>query len=140
MAQPIEGRVAAILDEYHLIINVGAARGVTEGMRFVIFAQGAEVKDPVSGQPLGKWEFPKGFVRAQHVQEMMTVCVAEPPEGGATRAEDSTRVLSADMISMSMREQLQRESPAHKLNVNRAQVEGLPEIGPITVGDRVRSL
>jgi len=140
MAQPIEGRVAAILDEYHLIINVGSAQGVTEGMRFVIFAQGAEVKDPGTGQPMGRWEFPKGTVKARHVQEKMTVCVSEPPEGGPRPAQDMTRVLSADMISVSMREQLQRESQAQKLNVNRSQMEGLPEIGPISVGDRVRSL
>ena len=140
MTAAIEGRVAGILDEYHLIINVGAAQGVKEGMRFVIFAQGADVKDPDTGQPLGKWEFPKGTVKAKHVQDKMTVCISEPPEGGAKPAGDTTRVLSADMISMSMREQFQRESQAQKMNVNRAQVEGLPEIGPISVGDRVRSL
>ena len=140
MAQPIEGRVAGILDECHLIINVGSAQGVTEGMRFVIFAQGADVKDPETGHPLGKWEFPKGTVKAGHVQEKMTVCVAEPPEGGAKPVEGASRVLSADMISVSMREILMRESQAQKLNVNRSQMEGLPEIGPISVGDRVRSL
>lgn len=140
MTQPIEGRVAAILDEYHLIINVGRAQGVKEGMRFVIYAQGAEVKDPETGQPLGKWEFPKGTVKAKHVQEKMTVCTSEPPEQSSKPPEAMARVLSADMISVSMREQLLRESQPQKLNVNRSQMEGLPEIGPISVGDRVRSL
>jgi hypothetical protein len=140
MSQPIEGRVAAILDEYHLIINVGSAHGVKEGMRFVIYAQGADVKDPDTGQPLGKWEFPKGTVKAKHVQEKMTVCASEAAAPGEKPAETSTRVLSADMISVSMREQILQQTQAQKLDVNRAQMEGLPEIGPITVGDRVRSL
>ncbi len=138
--QPIEGRVAAILNEYNLIINVGAAHGVKEAMRFVIFATGADVKDPESGQPLGKWEFPKGIVRAKHVQEKMTICVSESPDAGTRPVDAMSRVLSADMISVSMRETLLREGTGDRLNVNPSQVEGLPEIGPISVGDKVRSL
>ena len=37
MTKIIEGKVAKILDEYSMVINVGRNDGVTEGMVFVIY-------------------------------------------------------------------------------------------------------
>lgn len=140
MAAPVEGKVAKILDDQTLILNVGSAAGVTQGMVFSVFAPVEEVKDPDTGRSLGAWEAVKGYVQAAHPQEQLTVCrvyVARPRV--EARPEDrGTHVLSAEMVEVSM---LRGGSqPRARLNVDRAQLSGLPEVGPIKVGDRARSV
>jgi len=140
MAAPVEGQVAKILDEQTLILNVGSAQGVTQGMVFCVFAPVEEVKDPGTGESLGAWEAVKGHVQAAHPQERLTVCRAySPAQNRAVSAEErSAHVLSAEMVEVSM---LRGGSqPQSKLNVDRTQLSGMPEIGPIRVGDRARSV
>ena len=49
--EKIEGKVAKILDEYSIVINVGRNNGVVDGMVFAIFVQSdEEIKDPDSGE------------------------------------------------------------------------------------------
>ena len=139
MATPVEGKVAKILDDQTLILNVGSAQGVVQGMVFSIFAPVEEVKDPDSGETLGAWEAVKGYVQATHPQERLTVCRAY----AATRAastdpkERGTHTLSAELVEVSM---LQGGSVKTRLNVDRSQLSGMPEVGPIQVGDRARSV
>lgn len=138
MAKLIEGKVAQILSDKVLIINAGTAAGVRAGMRLVVLAQGEEVKDPTTGEALGRWEVPKGFLRVSHVQERMATCEAAPAPG--TRQEESGGgVLSAAMIEASMRPE-SWGGGSDALNVNRQQVTGLPRIAPISVGDVVREV
>ena len=131
MSALIEGRVAQILSESQIVITPGAAAGARVGMVFVVLAEGEPVKDPQTGETLGRLEIPKGYIRAMHVQEKMTTCAAFEPEPAAS-ADASTRVLSAAMIAVSMR------VTGARLNVNRGQVAGKPAVGPISVGDLVR--
>ena len=139
MNRLIEGKVAQILSDKYLVVNVGAAAGVKVGMRFVVLARGEEVKDPATGEVLGQWEVPKGFLRATHVQERLSTCEGSSPFPGENAAEDSsTGVLSAAMITASMRPETWRGGM--RLDVNRAQVAGMPFVGPISVGDTVREL
>ena len=134
MADVIEGKVAKILDEFTLIINVGSAQGVSAGMRFIIYATGDEIVDPDSGESLGKWEVVKGLLVASHVQEKLSICAAAPAKK-AQESDPSTHTLSAAMIADHM-----RQKPENKLNVNKGQIEGVPKVGPISVGDPVRSV
>ena len=69
MSTSIEGKVAAIIDDTTLVLNVGSEQGVQEGMAFAIFALHGEIADPDSGQPLGRWEAVKARVVATHVQD-----------------------------------------------------------------------
>ncbi len=140
MAQLIEGKVAQILSENCIIINVGAQAGVKVGMAFAVLARGEEVKDPESGEALGRWEVPKGHIRVTHVQERLATCEGFMP-GHTTQAEDpSTQVLSAAMITHSMRPETWRGGAGARLNVNRAELSGMPAFGPISVGDPVCEL
>lgn len=133
----IEGRIAQILNESVVVINVGIDAGCEPGMLFVILDEGDEVKDPQTGEPLGRWEMPKGHIRAVHVQDKLSVCQAVPPEEEKeSEADPSTRTLSASMIAVSMR----RGEEQPRLNVRRADVTGMPEIPPVRVGDKVRAL
>lgn len=139
MAAQILGKVAKILDEYNVIINVGREQGVVQGMRFVVFIEGDEVSDPDTRESLGKWEVVKGQIVATHVQDRISVCSAPPPaKDKDVRVDPSTRTLSAAMVQDHMRGEFGGRK-AEKLNVNRTQMSGMPELRPISVGDRVRS-
>jgi len=140
MKKLIEGKVARILSDSVVVLNVGTAAGVTVGMAFVVLAQGEEVTDPESGEALGRWEVPKGYVRATHAQERLTTCEGFLPGRKGTDKEDpSTNVLSAALITHSMHPETWR-AKSTPLNVIRSEVSGMPVIGPISVGDTVREL
>lgn len=134
----IEGRIAKIVDEYTLVINVGSAQGVKPGMKFSIYTPVEEVKDPESGESLGSWEIVKGYVEAVSVQERLSVCKSV----SIAEEEEATppRTLSEEMIivSRSMGPGKRKNQP--KLNVDRSAIAGMPQVGPITIGDSVRSI
>ena len=76
----IEGRVAEIIDEYTVVINRGHEHGVEEDMRFVIYEPGEEIKDPDTGESLGKFEYVKAKVRVTDVSgkfSTATTCEAD---------------------------------------------------------------
>lgn len=137
MSTPIEGKVAAIIDDTTLVLNVGSEQGVQEGMAFAIFASHGEIQDPDSGQSLGRWEAVKARVVATHVQERL--CTVRSPVVGEAPVVGDTRPLSAMMVEHSVarapgQEQWQR------LEVRGTDVRGRPQNQPIAVGDGARSL
>ena len=137
MSTPIEGKVAAIIDDTTLVLNVGSEQGVEEGMAFAIFALHGEIEDPDSGQPLGRWEVVKARVVATHVQARL--CTVRSPVVGEAPMVGDTRPLSAMMVEHSVarapgQEQWQR------LEVRGTDVRGRPQNQPIAVGDGARSL
>ncbi|MCB7129355.1 MAG: hypothetical protein J3T61_07445 [Candidatus Brocadiales bacterium] len=137
---PIEGKIAQILDEYNVVINVGRGDGVCEGMPFVIFATSEnEVKDPDTGKVLGKLETVKGYVSAVHVQDGLSICAIQPlAKGGAEgEAKTQTQTLSGAMMAESLG---YRSGGEHRLNVNPSQVSGMALGGTISIGDGVRSI
>jgi hypothetical protein len=142
MTKIIEGKVAKILDEYSIVINVGRNDGVTEGMVFVVFTQSSdEIKDPDSGETLGTLENVKDYVSAVHIQDKFATCVAKevkriPEEGESSGAQ----TLSGAMMAESMSARPGGKIRTEKLNVNTSQIAGVPQLGPITLGDKVRSV
>jgi len=140
MDGPIEGKVAKILDDRTLVLNVGHAAGATQGMVFCIYAPVEDVTDPDTGESLGSWEAVKGYVQATHPQDSLAVCRAFSPRASRSdRPEDrGTHTLSAELVAVSMLD----GGPLvqAKLNVDRSQMAGMPEVGAITVGDRARSV
>ena len=65
----IVGRIAAIKDEYTVVLNVGYKQNVEEGMKFVIYNEEDEIKDPVTGKSLGCFEDVKAKVEVDYVAE-----------------------------------------------------------------------
>ena len=49
----IKGKVAAIKGDYAIIINKGYEDGVEEDMRFLIYEEGDEIKDPDTNESPG---------------------------------------------------------------------------------------
>ena len=73
--QPIRGKVAQVLSDRALVINIGEADGVTYDMEFHI-SEIIPVKDPDTSIELGKVEWPIVSLRVYDVQEHITVLYA----------------------------------------------------------------
>ncbi|KHE93481.1 MAG: hypothetical protein K8F52_15230 [Candidatus Scalindua rubra] len=140
--EKIEGKVAKILDEYSIVINIGRNNGVVSGMVFAVFVQSdEEIKDPDSGEALGKLENIKEHVFVAHVQDKFSTCVAGAKDASCEHESHGAQTLSGAMMAESMigrpgSNKLSNE----KLNVNIAQITGIPQFGPISVGDMVRAV
>lgn len=72
---PIEGKVAGIINERELTINIGIKNGVFEGMKFSILAkEPIEICDPDSSEKLGIVDREKVRVIATEVKERFSIC------------------------------------------------------------------
>lgn len=138
MSAVISGRVAAIIDDTALVLNVGYQQGVQEGMVFVIFAEQTDITDPDSGESLGMWEMVKARVVVTHVQERM--CTVRAPVAAEKPVSDGTRPLSVRMVEHSLGHYGRQAEGWQRLEVRAADISGRPQIQPIAVGDRGRSV
>ena len=141
--EKIEGKVAKILDEYSIVINIGRNNGVVNGMVFAVFVQSdEEIKDPDSGEALGKLENIKEHVFVAHVQDKFSTCVAGEKEAPCGEHEShGAQTLSGAMMAESMTGRPGSNKLSNeKLNVNTSQITGIPQLGPISVGDMVRAV
>lgn len=68
----INGRVAAILNDYKVIMDKGYNDGVRKDMTFVLYEDGDDIKDPTTGEVLDKEMKVKYTLWVAHVQEKMT--------------------------------------------------------------------
>lgn len=68
--------VSGFIDDYKIIISAGAIDGISEGMDLNILSKnGEEVKDPFSGEVLGKISNIKAQVKVITVKERFSICV-----------------------------------------------------------------
>ena len=68
LLEHISGKVIKIINLFSVIIDVGTNEGVKRGMKFIIYEEGDEIKDPTSNNSLGRLELVKGTVEVEHVQ------------------------------------------------------------------------
>lgn len=74
MSNKITGQVADLVDDRTLIINRGTKNGVSVGMLFMVYdATGKIVKDPTTGDELGKIKLPKIEVKVIHADEKYSI-------------------------------------------------------------------
>lgn len=67
-AEPIRGKVAAIINRRELALNVGSEQGVAIGMRFAILnSKGVGITDPDTGEVLGDIPVAKTVVKVTRV-------------------------------------------------------------------------
>ena len=135
MQDIINGKVAALIDDTTLVLNVGFQEGVQEGMSFVIFAEYQEILDPDSGEPLGKWEMVKAQVVVDHVQERM--CTVR---SALVSEKDRPGTLSAMMVQHSFGQYGQQSAERESLDISSRDSSGRPQVQPIALGDRARSV
>ncbi len=73
--EPIRGKVAGIISERELTINIGSINGVREDMKFKILAsEPIEVRDPETGNKLGIVDREKVRVVTMEVQDKFSIC------------------------------------------------------------------
>ena len=78
-AKRIEGKVAAILNEHEVVLNIGSEAGVEPKMKFdIVTPELGEIIDPDSGEALGTLDLVKTRVEVVVIQHKM--CVARTYE------------------------------------------------------------
>ena len=121
----LEGRVAQVLSERRLVINIGGDNGVAHGMGFVALANTPLViRDPETGSILDSFEQEKARVEVVAVRPRVAIC--ETP----TR----TVPIFGTLTTLDREEQNRlavRESDLPRLPANESYVQ---------VGDRVREV
>jgi len=135
MVDTITAKVAAIIDETTLVLNVGSSDGVQEGMVFAIFVEYQEILDPDSGESLGKWEMVKARVTVEYVQDKL--CTVRST---LRSNEDRPATLSAMMVQHSFGNFGQGSEQRERLEVRSADTAGRPQGQPIAVGDGARMI
>ena len=133
----IRGKVAKILNEFQLVLNIGASEGVASGMQFIIYQEGEEILDPESGNSLGNLELVKGKIEIYHIQESLSLAQSKRLEDNQSEA---STVLSARLAEVTPSARKKLESEHIRLNIKQSEISGLSATGPIKVGDLVRSI
>ena len=70
--KPIRGKVAAVLDEERLVLNVGTDHGVARNMVFKVL-ETRVIRDPDTGDELGKVDVTKVQVQVGKTEERMSI-------------------------------------------------------------------
>jgi hypothetical protein len=71
----LQGKVAQLLNERELVINIGESDGVRAGMKFKILAESpVEIFDPETDELLGTVDREKVRVQAVEVQKEFSIC------------------------------------------------------------------
>ena len=98
MSTPIEGKVAAVIDDTTLVLTSVVSRASRRAWPLPLFALHGEIEDPDSGQPLGRWEVVKARVVATHVQAPPVYSACSGRTVGEAPVVGDTRPLSAMMV------------------------------------------
>lgn len=86
MDKKLNGSVATILDNgLSVVINRGLTSGVREGMRYLIYNLGDEIRDPETNEPLGTLEIVCGIGVVRHVQEKLSTIVSCKKDTSVTK-------------------------------------------------------
>lgn len=82
--EPLQGRVAKILNARELVINIGQEHGVMKGMIFAVLEESPlTIQDPSTGEVLGELDREKVRVKATEILPRMTVCKTYRQVGGS---------------------------------------------------------
>lgn len=74
----LRGKVAAIVDDDSLVINLGSVQGVTPGMRFLAISESGTIVDPDDPQKvLGELIFEIAKMEAKSVHPNLSYCSVE---------------------------------------------------------------
>jgi hypothetical protein len=72
---PLRGKVAAIVSDESVIINLGSSQGVKPGMHFMAVLESGEVRDPDNAdRVLGELRYEIARLQATNVMANMSIC------------------------------------------------------------------
>ena len=69
----IKGKVATIINERDLVINIGSDAGVQDGMKFKVIESQLDIKDPDTGESLGSVSREKIRVKIVEVHSKFSI-------------------------------------------------------------------
>ncbi len=130
----IKGKVARILSDSEVVLNVASKDGVKLDMDFVIYSESDHIFDPTTSEDLGAIETVKGRITVTHVMEKMS------------RAETSTyKVALPSLYEQAMGVGVrglypQTETRRHRLEIDKQQPKPLKDDLTVKIGDPVRSV
>lgn len=76
---PIEGQVAAVVTDTQIVINRGQIHSVTKGMKFAVYLEIPEIRDPEDAtNTLSGLRYKKGIMMVYSVLKKMSLCSLEP--------------------------------------------------------------
>jgi hypothetical protein len=123
------GVVARVVDDYTLVINRGSRHGIEKGDHFLVYyVEDEEIKDPETGESLGKLEVVRGTGSAVHVQENMSTIKSN-------RTVSKGRVIRRT-VNPAFRG-IAGVFPGEKETIEEPEREALPFESP-SVGDKVK--
>lgn len=76
----IKGRIIKILNQYKVVVDIGADSGIRKDMDFIIYSEGETIRDPDSDEVLGKLENIKARVKVIHIQERFSTLESSETE------------------------------------------------------------
>ena len=80
-------RVAHIIDNHSLVLNVGRSDGIETGQRFLVYGlSDDEITDPETGRSLGYLELVRGTGSVSYIQDEMCVITSDKPVPASTTA------------------------------------------------------
>jgi hypothetical protein len=126
--EPIEGKIAAILDKSTVVINKGAIDGVSRDDEFYLFTEIGPFTDPDTGKNLGITKKIWGRVTVTILEDLF--CIAET--GWTWRGESA--FLTATRFREFFNERVQIELPVSETDIDDSWREN------VRVGTRVVSL
>lgn len=73
-------RVAHVIDDHSLVLNVGEFDGIENGQRFLIYGlSDDEIIDPQTGRSLGRLEIVRGTGYVSYIQKRMCIITSDKP-------------------------------------------------------------
>ena len=109
----IHGRVARVLSERELVLNVGSDDGVITGMEFkVLDPRGENIRDPQTHEVIGSVDIVKTLVRVTAVQSKLAVAETFRESITPARAGRSLGLSSLSALSSRVFEDI--EVPEHR--------------------------
>ncbi len=122
-------KVIKILNEYEIVINAGANKGLSDGDRLQIFVPGVHVVDPDTKEDLGTLDNVKATIVVKTLLPKMAICVNAATESPLTSSAQA-------LISTAF------APTSKKLNVNTLDISGGSPLQDscIKLGDLVRKM
>lgn len=137
----IYGKIVKIISDTQIIINIGEKDGVKEGMVFIIYDEGEEVKDPLTGESLGKLEIRKGKLTVK--QTMPKMSLLETGEKLVKKESALSEATKSLKVLLENYQPYRYERVKERININvehSALIDFLFQRKLVYVGDKVRSV
>jgi hypothetical protein len=73
----LKGKIIKILDNTRVIVDLGFEDGIKQSMKFFVYSEGEEIKNPETNEVLGKIELVKHRLKVVHIQETFSIMASD---------------------------------------------------------------